>query len=168
MKLDNIFYRLYQPTHNQRNNNDENIDDVSSDLDENVRDLEQNVIKSLNGMQLTNGSENEMIDNDSENTDIRSNVSLQSERQNNNSDNEDDNENVLIVNEDEKEQYLIRFIREWALEGGHLSMKKLDNLLKKLSTVFVHMPKSYKTLLSTPINLEYMNLMIAHRCGIKA
>jgi len=154
MKLDNIFYRLYQPTHNQRNNNDENIDDVSSDLDENVRDLEQNVIKSLNDMQLTNGSENEMIDNDSENTDIRSNVSLQSERQNNNSDNEDDNENVLIVNEDEKEQYLIRFIREWALEGRHLSMKKLDNLLKKLSTVFVHMPKSYKTLLSTPINLE--------------
>jgi len=50
MKLDNIFYRLYQPTHNQRNNNDENIDDVSSDLDENVRDLEQNFIKSLNDM----------------------------------------------------------------------------------------------------------------------
>jgi len=105
-------------------------------------------------MQLTNGSENEMIDNDSENTDIWSNVSLQSERQDNNSDNEDDNENVLIVNEDEKEQYLIRLIREWALEGGHISMKKLDNLLKKLSTVFVHFPKSYKTLLSTPVNLE--------------
>lgn len=60
----------------------------------------------------------------------------------------------LIVNEDEKEQYRFQLIREWALEGGQLLMKKLDNLLKKISTVFVHISKSYKTPLSTPVNLE--------------
>ncbi|KYN08003.1 hypothetical protein ALC62_01012 [Cyphomyrmex costatus] len=56
--------------------------------------------------------------------------------------------------ENEKEQYLIQLIREWSLERGYLSMKKLDDLLGKLNTIFPHIPKSYKTLLSTPKNLQ--------------
>ncbi|EZA62825.1 hypothetical protein X777_01855, partial [Ooceraea biroi] len=100
---------------------------------------------------------NDSEDNDSEandSVDIQSNASLQSERQDNNSDNsEDENENIFI-DENEKEQRIIQLIREWALEAGHLSMKKLDNLFGKLNTIFPHIPKSYKTLLSTPANLK--------------
>jgi len=108
---------------------------------------ENNVHDNLEQANFIEFSDNDTLqliseNNDNEeNIDTQSDVSLQSERQSNNSDSnsEDGNENILIVNEDEKEQYLIQLIREWALEGGQLSMKKLDNLLKKLSTVFVHL-----------------------------
>lgn len=105
MKVDDIFYRIYQPIH--RNNNDEN--NKSIDLDENdVRNAfdQANFINNNENMQLT--SEDNY---DDENTDIQSNVSLQNEIQDNHSDsnsnsedNSRDNENVLIVNEDDKEQ----------------------------------------------------------------
>ena len=60
----------------------------------------------------------------------------------------------VVLNEEEKEQYLIRSLREWGSSGGVLSMRKIDALLGKLSLVFRKVPKSYKTLLSTALNLD--------------
>lgn len=83
-------------------------------------------------------SDNE--NNDQDDTDVQSNISLQSERQYNDSDrSEDENiseedenndyndNNGEIIDENGKEQNLIQLIREWALESGYLSMKKLDH-----------------------------------------
>lgn len=53
------------------------------------------------------------------------------------------------LTEEEKESYVIESIRKWATSGGILSMRKIDELLARLSFVYKKMPKSYKTLLST-------------------
>lgn len=60
----------------------------------------------------------------------------------------------VVLNEEDKERYLIQALREWASSGGVLSMRKVDELLHKLRFAFSNMPKSYKTLLSTVSNLE--------------
>ncbi|KAK3926982.1 X-linked retinitis pigmentosa GTPase regulator [Frankliniella fusca] len=51
-----------------------------------------------------------------------------------------------LIDEAEKEQFVIDMIREWAQEPGVLSMSKLDKLLHRLSLVFPRMPLSYTTL----------------------
>ncbi|KAK3928288.1 Replicase polyprotein 1a [Frankliniella fusca] len=58
-------------------------------------------------------------------------------------------ENVNNMTAAEKEAYLNQCLREWASSGGVLSMRKVDELLGKLSFVFKTVKKSYKTLLGT-------------------
>lgn len=120
-------------------NNDENNDRF---IDENnPRNVsEYNNCEDLinNNILLLSNSDNE--NNDQDDTDVQSNISLQSERQYNDSDrSEDENiseedenndyndNNGEIIDENGKEQNLIQLIREWALESGYLSMKKLDH-----------------------------------------
>jgi len=50
--------------------------------------------------------------------------------------------------DEEKQQYVIEALREWALRG--VSKKKVDELLALLKPVFTFLPVSYKTLLKTP------------------
>jgi len=74
-----------------------------------------------------------------------------------NSDIQGDNANagqVAFRDEEEKQQYVIDSIREWALESGHLSMSKLDNLLHRLRPVYPLMPLSYKNLFSTNYDFD--------------
>lgn len=76
---------------------------------------------------------------------------------------------LIFENDEEKEQYVIESLTEWALESGHLSMKKLDNLLNRLHPVFPNCPKSYKTLLNTSFNIpiiEFENGRLWYK-GIK-
>lgn len=66
---------------------------------------------------------------------------------------------VEFENDAEREEYTIETVREWALEAGHLSMRKLDDLLNRLSVVFPRMPRNYKILLHTP---AYINVVQFH------
>ncbi|KAE8745034.1 hypothetical protein FOCC_FOCC008346 [Frankliniella occidentalis] len=50
------------------------------------------------------------------------------------------------------------FQNEWALEGGVLSMSKLDSLLVICNLIFPNVPKSYKTLLKTPLNFNIVRV----------
>lgn len=71
--------------------------------------------------------------------------------------NNNDERNVIeFENNAEKEEYIIESIREWALDVGHLSMRKLNDLLNRLSVVFSRIPRNYKTLLGTP---DYINVV---------
>jgi len=66
-------------------------------------------------------------------------------------------DDLLFQNDEEKQQYVIESLREWALEDGNLSMKKLDSLLKRLHPAFPKCPKTYKTLLNTPSSIPVIN-----------
>jgi len=74
-------------------------------------------------------------------------TSLYSQRSNSES-NPDQGENLEV------EEYVQEVLRQWARNGGGASMRKLDELLIRLSVVFPNLPKSYKTLLQTPRNIE--------------
>lgn len=52
------------------------------------------------------------------------------------------------------EEYVQEVLRQWTRNGGAASMRKLDELLISLSVVFPNLPKTYKTLLQTPRNIE--------------
>ncbi|CAL1672987.1 unnamed protein product [Lasius platythorax] len=60
---------------------------------------------------------------------------------------------VEFENDAEREEYIIETVREWALKAGHLSMKKLNDLLDRLHVVFPRMPRNYKTL-HTPVHIN--------------
>ncbi|XP_024882379.1 uncharacterized protein LOC112461385 isoform X2 [Temnothorax curvispinosus] len=68
------------------------------------------------------------------------------------SDNDDDV--FQFPNNEAKEVYVTETIREWALEGGVISMTKLNDLLLRLHVVHPTLPKSYKSLLKTPSDLN--------------
>lgn len=53
---------------------------------------------------------------------------------------------------------MLEAIREWALEGGILSMKKLNNLLLRLHVVHRTLLKNYKSLLKTPSHLNIVEM----------
>lgn len=61
-------------------------------------------------------------------------------------------------NDKEKEVYLIKMLRIWALESGLLSMRKLNSLLAKLKPLFPNIPLSYKTLLDTPSSIQIIHI----------
>ncbi|KAE8739051.1 hypothetical protein FOCC_FOCC015456 [Frankliniella occidentalis] len=90
--------------------------------------------------------------NQSDNSDSESSRSRVSSA--NEFDPNENNDNVMFENEADKERYLVFALRQWALEGGVLSMSKLDSLLAILNLIFPNVPKSYKTLLQTPLNTE--------------
>jgi len=56
--------------------------------------------------------------------------------------------------EEQKTNYVAKNLREWAIYNGNISKRKLDNLLLRLNQIFPTLPKSYKTLLHTPKNLD--------------
>ncbi|KYN24347.1 PREDICTED: uncharacterized protein LOC108758228 [Trachymyrmex cornetzi] len=60
--------------------------------------------------------------------------------------------------EEQKTNYVKENLREWATYDGIISKKKLDNLLLRLNPFFPTLPKTYKTLLSTPKHLEILEL----------
>ena len=73
-----------------------------------------------------------------ENVDERnSEIESQSERE---SDDADQVVGELDLTDEEKEQFVIQTLREWASSGGVLSMRKVDELLGKLCFVFKDMP----------------------------
>lgn len=65
---------------------------------------------------------------------------------------------LTFADNHERGLYVRKTIRQWALEGGVLSMTKLDVLLARLHPVFSEMPLSYKTLLTTPNHLDVIEL----------
>lgn len=71
--------------------------------------------------------------------------------------NSSDDDLIIFENDEEKQQYIIESLTEWALENKNLSMKKLDSLLKRLHPVFRNCPKSYKSLLNTPSSITVIN-----------
>lgn len=76
----------------------------------------------------------------------------------------DDNEDIgqiLLSNENEREEYILFAVREWALTGGIMSMTKLDKLLAILHVLHPIIPVSYKTLLHTPISVPVREVV----CG---
>ncbi|XP_070164880.1 uncharacterized protein [Polyergus mexicanus] len=64
--------------------------------------------------------------------------------------NSSDDDLLIFENDEERQQYVIESLSEWALESENVSMKKLDNLLNRLHPAFPSCPKSNKTLLNTP------------------
>jgi len=115
---------------------DENIDESEN------RNENECIEESKNRDENKNINESEGID-ESKNTYKSENTDE--------SENRDKNENVNIVfeNDQQKENYVILALRQWALSGGVISMSKIDELLAKLQPVFNNLLKSYKTLLKT-------------------
>ena len=114
-----------------------------------------------------NQAVNEVVDNGIIDNGIIESGSDESQREDNIS--EEDEENVadgveregadiagrgVDLPAEEKEEYVIQSVREWATSGGVLSRRKIDELLHKLSYVYENMPLSYKTLLQTTQNID--------------
>lgn len=124
---------------NERENN-ENISSASNSdsIFENDQDMED-ITVTEDDSDVYNVPEdmnvNELVDDSDHESDIASSHSEVGVGEN--------------LTEEEKEDYIIESIRQWTLSGGVLSMRKLDELLSRLSLVLKKMPKSYKTLLST-------------------
>lgn len=68
-----------------------------------------------------------------------------------------DDDLIIFENDEERQQYVIESLSEWALESGSLSMKKLNSLLNRLHPAFPKCPKSYKTLLNTPSSIPVID-----------
>ena len=84
---------------------------------------------------------------------------------------EDDNEIPGgFVERDQMGEYLAWALRKWALEGGIMSMRKLDKLLAIVHPVYPVVPKSYKILLATPheVNVTDVNGGTMWYKGIRA
>ena len=57
-------------------------------------------------------------------------------------------DNIHFDNDDERAEYLLRALKEWAMRG--VSCTKIDKLLLLLRPLYPNFPRSYKTLLQTP------------------
>lgn len=127
---------------------------VASDSDDNLGDDNAHNHSDDNSDNASDREDNDDDDNDEdldENADVNDVVDGQDDALNDNAevivdvgDNPPD-----VFNEEEREQYVIQALREWACSGGVLSRSKVDEILGKLSHVFPNMPLSYKTLLQT-------------------
>ncbi|XP_029172836.1 uncharacterized protein LOC114941846 [Nylanderia fulva] len=115
---------------------DENIDKSEN------RDENECIDESENRDENENINKCKGID-ESENTD----ESIYESENTNKSENGDENVNTVFENDQQKENYVILALRQWALSGGVISMSKIDELLAKLQPVFNNLPKCYKTLL---------------------
>lgn len=162
IRLDN----LISVVNNRYNKSDSDQDDNSSDYQDNddsinlgIEDGNEN-FHILHDGDLSNevDSDNIMDINDNNETNnsnsINSSDEHSSSHESNNSDESNSNsdeeeERLQFANENEREQYVVRILREWVQEGGIMSMQKLDSLLAKLYHVFPNIPRSYKTLLQT-------------------
>lgn len=65
---------------------------------------------------------------------------------------------AVVLDDREKQDYVIDSVREWAREPGLLSMSKLDDLLHRLRVVFPLMPLSYKTLFQCQYDFDIVSL----------
>lgn len=155
-----------------------NSDDSSEDGDDNrmnlCMDKEENINISndeeefsneINDSDVSYRNENlnsevesmlNITDNNSE--DSRSHQSSQDLNSSENNSDIDEEEHLQFANENERGQYVVRILREW-VQGGIMSMRKLDSLLAKFHRAFPNIPLSYKTLLQTPnqININEVN-----------
>lgn len=95
-------------------------------------------------------------DNADENVQIESSSSDASEEEEI-TDEEGDGRPVF-ANDNEKEQYVIDTVREWAQEPGVLSMTKLDHLLHRLGIVFPRMPLTYTTLFACEYDFDIRDI----------
>lgn len=100
----------------------------------------------------TTDSENEQSESSSDNNTIDS----ENEESEPISDNEDGV--FQFPNNEAREMYVTETIREWASEGGVLSMTKLNDLLLRLNVVRPNLPKNYKSLLKTPSHLNIVEM----------
>lgn len=111
-----------------------------------------NVINVSEEEELEDENVREISDSDSEFDEFRQNNNNNEEE--NISSDDDDDDVIVFADNHERGLYVLETIRQWALEGGGLSMIKLDALLARLHPVFPEMPLSYKTLLGTPKHLD--------------
>lgn len=95
----------------------------------------------------------EISDSDSEFNEFRQNNCNEDENRS-----DDDDDVLAFADGHERGLYVLETIRQWTLEGGSLSMIKLDALLARLHPAFPEMPLSYKTLLATPKHLDVIEL----------
>lgn len=112
---------------------------ASDNGDENGTDDEGDMIR--------NGGFNVIVNSDDDN-----------EESNESNESDDANDNVLFEDDNEREQYIRHALRNWALEGGIMSMRKLDKLLLALHPLFPGLCLSYKTLLDTPIHINVVDV----------
>lgn len=134
--------------------NNENDFSESSERYENM-----NIMHSDEDLSTEVGSVMNITDNNVDSEDSRSDLTISSDNSNSDSENNTDIEEerpeyLQFTDENERGQYVVKILREWVQEGGIMSMRKLNSLLKKLHRVFPIIPLSYKTLLQTPSQIN--------------
>jgi len=180
VSIERLKHRIIAPniTNNTSSSDEEymNINDKNSVSDykrllcisDNILEINkaQNIPQAVFTENIENGRKEE-VDNeqdmealdlsDNENDEIvfqdevdQENNTLQSSDDND----EDINDQNHFETEEQKTNYVAKNLREWAIYNGNISKRKLDNLLLRLNPIFPTLPKSYKTLLRTPKNLD--------------
>ncbi|KMQ87602.1 hypothetical protein RF55_13072, partial [Lasius niger] len=135
-----------------RQNNSNEDEDRSDDDDEEEEEDDDDDNDDDDDDDDDNDDDNDDDDDDNDDNDDDDN---DDNDDNDNDDNDDDDDDVIAFADDhERGLYIRETIRQWALEGGGLSMIKLDALLARLHPIFPEVPLSYKTLLSTPKHLD--------------
>lgn len=129
-------------------------EDVSND--ENQNDLVDNNELFIQGHDIEE-FDNEEIE-ESEGNPFSSSSEESSDSDTDSSSSSDFDDRILLVNEEEREQYAADTLRGRACSGGTLSMKKLGDLLLRLHPLFSRLPLSYKTLLRTPKRVDIQDL----------
>ncbi|CAL1685157.1 unnamed protein product [Lasius platythorax] len=124
-----------------------------SDQVEIFAERENNVSNEL--IDFNHNSETELEISDQE--DMVSNEDANMSLETNTDDSGNESVDVVFDNDEEKEKYIILSLNEWASSSGILSMSKIDELLAWLHPMFPNLPKSYKTLLETPDNINIIN-----------
>lgn len=125
-----------------------------SDQVEIFAERENNVSNEL--IDLNHNSEIELEISDQENMVSNEDVNTMS-LETNTDDSENESIDAVFDNDEQKERYIILSLHEWASSSGILSMSKIGELLAWLRLVFPNLPKSYKTLLGTPDNINIIN-----------
>ncbi|XP_071652563.1 uncharacterized protein [Temnothorax longispinosus] len=105
---------------------------------------------------VADSEEREWSSSDNSAIDYNENEQSGSISENEQSESTSDNDDGVFQfhNNEAKEVYVTETIREWALEGGVISMTKLNNLLLRLRVVHPTLPKNYKSLLKTSSHLN--------------
>ncbi|XP_029162066.1 uncharacterized protein LOC114933620 isoform X1 [Nylanderia fulva] len=124
--------------------------EVSTESDASIDQLENENMDDNNNYNNDNDSELHFED---ENNDSEGSVEINDANRYSN-DEENDDLMIEFENDEQRGRYVLKTLREWALEGGVLSMKKLNDLLRRLRVLFPILPKSYKTLLQTSRDLD--------------
>lgn len=139
---------------------------VTSDADSESSDCNLSYVNSIDECEMRYLEQELVPNNDVSSSEEEINNNNRSDSlPSTNDESDDDRPNVNFVdnngrnvrefeNDAEREEYIIETVREWALEAGYLSMKKLNNLLNRLHIVFPRMPRNYKTLLHTPVHIN--------------
>jgi hypothetical protein len=170
-------------------NCENNINDDCGNFSDASALVDDDVNQELEHMEYEHSQENNIVnDDEDDNQQEKGNESVNDNIVNDDLDDDSEEEELEEEEEDENpdahagvgnnqlcaavqienpQQYVLQQLRDWTLAGG-VSMRKVDDLLRRLKPVHPQLPLTYKTLLQTPKSIDVVDCVNGSLwyCGI--